>query len=119
MKNRILSTIGIITLFIFFYSCSSSSNDDDMDTGGPNDPSITYNNRIKAIITSKCNNCHSNPTKNNAPFSLTTYDQVKDAVNTKGLIASIESGSMPKNQPNLSSLDINAIKAWKAGGFKE
>ena len=118
MKNHILSSICILALSLFVLSCSSSSSDD-MDTGGPSDPSITYNNRIKGIMTSKCSNCHGDPTKNNAPFSLATYDQVKDAVNTKGLIASVESGSMPKNQSNLSSLDINAIKSWKAGGFKE
>lgn len=118
MKNHILSTICILTLSLFFISCSSSS-DDDMEAGGPTDPSITYTNRIKGLMSSKCLPCHANPTTQNAPFSLTTYSEVRNAVNSNGLIAAIESGSMPKNGSKLSTSDINAVKAWKANGFKE
>ena len=120
MKNHILSSIVILTLSIFIFSCScSSSSDDDMEAGGPTDPSITYTNRIKGIMSSKCLPCHANPTTQNAPFSLTTYNEAKNAVNSNGLIAAIESGSMPKNGSKLSTSDINAVKAWKANGFKE
>ena len=118
MKNLILSSIGILTLSLFFISCSSSS-DDDMDVGDTNDPSITYTNRIKSIMTSKCMPCHANPTTQDAPMSLTTLDQVKDAINSRGLIGEIESGSMPKNGSKLSTSDINAVKSWKNNGFKE
>ncbi len=118
MKNRILTSIGILTLLIFFYSCSSSS-DDDMDVGGTNDPTITYNNRIKGIMSSRCTSCHGNPPTQSAPMSLTTYAQVVDAVNSRGLISQIESGAMPQTGSNLSTSDINAVKSWKANGFKE
>jgi hypothetical protein len=117
MKNNILSSICILILSLFSISCSSSS--DDMEAGGPTDTSITYNNRIKGIMSSRCNNCHGNPTEQNAPMSLTTSAQVKDAINSRGLIGEIESGSMPKNGSKLSISDINAVKSWKANGFKE
>ena len=119
MKNRILTSIGILTLSLFFISCSSSSDEDMGGSGSTTDPSITYNNRIKGIMTSKCTTCHGNPTTNNAPMSLTTSTQVKDAINSRGLIGEIESGSMPKDASKLSTSDINAVKSWKANGFKE
>ena len=94
-------------------SCSSDS-DDDM----PPAVVTTYTNTVKNIISGNCNSCHGNPTTNSAPMSLTTYDEVKNSVQTRNLIGLIENGSMPPNG-NLTPSQITAIKNWQSGGFIE
>jgi hypothetical protein len=80
---------------------------------------VTYTGTVKAIIDGKCLGCHSNPTKNDAPMPLTTYTNVKGAVQNLGLIGQVESGNMPKTGTNLSASQVQSIKNWQSGGFLE
>jgi len=105
----------LVCSMVIFTSCSSDS-DDPMDEVQPT--VVTYTNSVKNIINGNCTNCHGNPTSNNAPSSLNTYDLVKTAVESKNLIGRIESGVMPPNG-SLSTSQITAIKNWQAGGFIE
>ena len=116
MKNlKILSMLFFLTVFV---SCSSDSADDDTPTP-PVNTDVTYSENVKPIIDGACIRCHSNPPVNGAPMSLTTYDNVKDAVTNRNLIARVEDGSMPPNGSDLTSAQIKAIKDWESGGFKE
>lgn len=105
-------------LFLLFISACSSGSDDDM---GPPPPSskVTYTGTVKAIIDANCISCHNNPPVNNAPMSLTTYDNVKSAVQTRGLIGKVESGAMPPVGEDLTLMEVQAIKDWQAGGFQQ
>lgn len=114
-----LQLVTILILMSTFISCSSGSDDDDDPPGGTNSSDITYEANIKPIMTSKCIKCHKIPPINNAPMSLTTYQNVKDAVNSRSLIRKIESGNMPPSGAELSDAQVELIKDWKAGGFIE
>ena len=111
--KKIHSISLIVLILSVFVSCSSDS--DDMEEV----PTVvTYTNSVKNIINGNCLNCHGTPPTNGAPTSLTTYDEVKTAVQSKNLIGRIESGNMPPNG-SLSNSQITAIKNWQAGGFIE
>lgn len=116
MKRLLL--IPALFSILLISSCSSGSDDDDM---GPPPPSnkVTYTGTVKAIIDAHCISCHNNPPVNNAPMSLTTYDNVKSAVQTRGLIGKVESGAMPPVGEDLTLMEVQAIKDWEAGGFLE
>ena len=112
MKKFVFYFGGILLSTVFLYSCSSDSDDD------PNMNSVTYSTNVKAIIDGNCLGCHGNPTANGAPMSLITYTQVKEAVENRNLIGRIENGSMPPAGA-LTSAQIQLIKNWQSGGFKQ
>jgi mono/diheme cytochrome c family protein len=115
MKKFSLLT-SFILLLIVSSSCSSDS-DDDNPIVNP-DTEVTYTKTIKAIMDNNCNNCHGSTTSNGAPMSLTTFTEVKNAVENRNLISAVESGFMPPNG-NLSATQIQNIKTWQANGFKQ
>ncbi|NJB70140.1 putative membrane protein [Saonia flava] len=84
---------------------------------------ITYNANIKSIIDGNCLGCHSNPPRNGAPFSLTTYEQVKTRADNGSLLSSLskqtsENGSMPPaNRLPQSTIDL--IEQWIQDGTLE
>jgi len=114
-----LQFFTILILLFTFISCTSNSDDDLDPPGGTNPDNVTYDVHIKPVISGKCLNCHKNPPINNAPMSLTTYQNVKDAVNNRGLIGQIESGDMPPSGADLSDAQVQLFKDWQKGGFKE
>ena len=116
--NKLLLLTSLVLMFIFV-SCSSNSEEDLTGSGDPPDLNVSYSNAVKAIIDGNCLSCHSNPTQNSAPMSLTTYTEVRQAVTSRGLIGQIESGTMPKDGEKLSAVNIKKIKDWRAGGYKE
>ena len=111
MKRLLI--LSTFLLFYIFTSCTSSS-DDDMDP--PNSNDITYASTIKAIIDSNCLNCHTNPPTNGAPMPLTTYENVREAVENRNLIGRVEDGTMPPSG-NLTAAQVQAIKDWQTDGF--
>ena len=113
-----LEILSILFCLIVFVSCSSDSADDG-DPSPPVNKDVTYGTNVKPIIDGTCIRCHNNPPVNSAPMPLTTYDNVKDAVISRNLIARIEDGSMPPNGTDLTASQIKTIKDWEAGGFKE
>lgn len=112
MKKLLI--LSILLLIFIISSCASGS--DDVIIEPPIDD-VTYTGNIKTIIDSKCLFCHTSPPVNNAPMSLTTYDEVKSAVMTRGLIGRVESGSMPPTGTDLTAAQVQAIKDWQTGGY--
>ena len=122
-----LLTGAMVTLFLIFASCSSS-NDDDMSGEGTmedDDPMVmpmarNYEDDVKPLIESNCLSCHSNPPVNNAPMSLVTFDDVKNAVETRSLLARINSSTSPMPpQGRLPAATRQIIEDWIDQGLPE
>ncbi|SHG72338.1 Cytochrome C oxidase, cbb3-type, subunit III [Flavobacterium fluvii] len=123
MKTRIFLVISVLFLLV---SCSNDSESDLMNnpTPTPNPSTITYINTIKSIMDSNCISCHGTTPSGGAPMSLTTYQNVKDAVMNRGLIDRISraqgaAGMMPYNGTRLPQSTINQVIDWKNNGFAE
>ena len=114
-----LQIFTILILFLTFSACTSNSENETDPPGGTDPKDVSYEVHIKPIMTSKCTSCHKDPPINNAPMSLLTYQNVKDAVNNSGLINQVESGDMPPAGSDLSDAQVQLIKDWQKGGFKE
>lgn len=112
--KKVFQLALLLGAMVFYHSCTSDS--DDMEDIAP--VAVTYTNSVKNIISGNCTSCHGNPPSNGAPNSMTTYDEVKNAVQSRNLIGRIENGSMPPTG-TLSTSQIQAIKNWQAGGFLE
>ena len=114
----------IAAMFLAFAAvgCTNDSTSDLIDD--PNDIVITYNENVKTIIDNNCIVCHAATPVNGAPMSLTTYQNVKDAVQTRGLLDRIsraqgESGMMPNGGTRLPQHQIDIIAQWSAQGLLE
>ena len=114
--KKIILTMTLVLSLALVSSCSNDS-DDDYTPPPPTNNDITYTGDVKTIIDSNCLTCHGSPTANGAPMQLVTYDNVKNAVQTRGLIGKISSGAMPPVGANLSAAQIQTIKDWQSGGF--
>lgn len=133
------SKIFIFLSLLILVSCSDDSSDDftqdnaygnnnNNDNNDNNDTVVTetytYTDHIQSIMTTNCVLCHSNPPKNGASSSLTTYEDVKNSVKNMGLIDRItrnegDVGFMPKNGTKLPQNLIDQIIQWKNDGFPE
>ncbi len=114
-------TISVFISFVLL-ACTSTSTDDLIDAQ-PLPTLVTYND-IKSIMDNNCISCHSNPPTNGAPISLTTYNEVKNAVQINGLIGRIskqagESGAMPAGGPRLPQNLIDQVIKWQTDGLLE
>ena len=116
MKKLILPSVLCLSLLIF--SCSNDSDNDVNPVDPPPNNNVTYTNAIKTIMDGNCTSCHGNPLTNGAPMPLLTFNNVKDAVQNRGLIGRVENGTMPPNG-SLTSSQIQAIKDWQTGGLLE
>ena len=106
-----------ILFLLFFFNACTTDNDDEKDDLQVND--VTYNTTIKVIIDDNCLNCHVDPPVNGASMSLISLENVREAVMNRDLIGRVESGSMPPVGDFLAANEIQAIKDWQSGGFKE
>ncbi len=79
---------------------------------------ITYFNTIKAIIVTNCTTTCHNDVQTDAGLNLTSYKNLKDAVETRGLLDRINSASnpMPKGGQMEANL-IATIEKWVDEGF--
>jgi mono/diheme cytochrome c family protein len=120
-KNTILISILLLGT-ILVSSCTNDSSDD---LAGINDlDEVTYTNTVKSIIDNNCISCHAATPVNGAPMSLTTYENVKDAVQNRGLLERIsraegEPGMMPNGGTRLPQATIDQVIAWSAQGLIE
>lgn len=129
MKKTLL--IGAIAAISFFYSCGDdttptpNNNNNNTDTTGKDTSAgpcagVQANyTAISQIITANCaGGCHNTGI---AGISLNTYDEVKLAVESGRLLASIrhEQGvsPMPKGRSKLSDAQIKQFECWKANGY--
>lgn len=116
---------------MFFIECASESINElaeieemvEQEEGENNGGPITYQANVKSIIDSKCLNCHSSPVQNGAPFSLTTYAQVKLRAEGGALFTAISmpSGSAAIMPPSgrMPQSTIDVIEQWIDGGLLE
>ena len=124
MKKTIALTIILLASLA---SCSDSDTYQDIETPpttGTPDPEpvakISYTKNVKSIIDTKCISCHQ--TGKSAAFRpLTTYAEVKAAVENAGLLNRIqlqngEQGIMPQGG-RMSQTNIDLIKKWNTDGL--
>ena len=119
MKIVFLPLIAI-TLFSLF----SCSNDSESDLTIPTPILVKYTSDVRPIIQANCIPCHTDPPVNGAPMRLTTYDDVKYAINNRGLLDRISRpqgapGMMPNGGTRLPQSSIDLITKWKTDGFVE
>lgn len=118
---NVKKTITLASVTLITVSCSNDSESDL--TGYSQIENVTYNGTVRTIISENCIVCHAQPPQNGAPMSLVTYDNLKDAVLTKGLIdriSSFDSGfGMPFGGPRLPQSKIDQIIAWRDANFPE
>ncbi len=120
MNYKLLLTTLLVS--VIFASCSENSTNDliDIDTTAQ----VSYNLQIKNTINSNCLSCHTAPPINGAPMRLTTYEDVKNAVLTRGLIDRISRsqgapGMMPLGGTRIPQSAIDQIIKWQNEGFAE
>lgn len=113
----------LIILGLLFTVTLSCTNDSESDLIGSTPENITYSETIEPIIRQNCITCHSQPPLTGVPMPLVTYDNLKDAVETRGLINRITSTDpnflMPYGGPRLPQSEINKIIAWRDANFPE
>ncbi len=117
-----IKKISILCVAILLASCSNESTENLIDDTPPE--TITYNDNIRSIINNNCISCHGTVPANGAPMSLTTYDNVVDAIANRGLLDRIQrnegqEGLMPLGGPKLPQNTINIILQWHAEGMQE
>jgi mono/diheme cytochrome c family protein len=110
--------------FCFVLLFSSCTNDSESDINPPNNTTITYTGTVKSIIDNNCITCHGSTPINGAPMSLTTYDNVKQAVLSRGLLDRISRaqgspGMMPNGGTRLPQNTIDQVVKWKDDGLLE
>lgn len=119
MKKTIIIYVFLITTL---FSCSYV-NEDDLIEDIIIEEMINYDTDIKTIIDNNCIACHSNPPENGAPMPLTSFANVKEAVENRGLINRISSTdlgfSMPFGGPRLPQNLIDLVIQWEAEGLLE
>lgn len=120
MKIRILPFILLPTIILS--SCTNDSTDD-LVSFNPNQE-VKYSTSIKNIIDNNCLQCHGTTPSFGAPMSLTTYEEVKDAVLNRGLINRISraegsTGAMPLGGQRLPQVTIDLISQWEDEGLAE
>ncbi len=110
-------------LLLFLASCSSNTIDD-VSEFIEETPEVTTFQDVKSIFENNCLQCHSNPPQNGAPMPLVSFENVRDAVISRGLLDRIsrnegESGLMPLGGPRLPQSTINLIVSWEEDGLLE
>lgn len=120
MKRNVKFFMPLLALTVM--ACTSDSESDLVEMEEPDGP-ITYNANVRAIINSNCLNCHSNPTRNGAPFPLTDFQQVSVRAENGSLFRAIDKqtgdpGAMPPSG-RLPQNTIDLISQWIDEGFLE
>lgn len=106
----------------FLLSCSND-NPDTLMEDVPNENAITYQQNVKSIIDNNCISCHAATPRNGAPMALVTYDQVKNAIQNRGLLnrISLNNGNsllMPQSG-RLPQTTIDIVAKWQQDGLLE
>lgn len=120
MKSK--KIIFALAMSLLLFNCSSDSSDDlqdDEDQQGMNpDVTITYDANIRSIMSNNCTQCHGSTPTNGAPFSLSTFDQVKGRIGR--IIARTNSESNPMPRSGLMPIALrDMIKQWEVDGLLE
>lgn len=119
MKKKVKFILPLFTFIVL--ACTNLSESDLIDEGPIG--VITYNTNIKPLIDSSCLNCHSDPTRNGAPFSLTNFEQLSFIAENGALLGALnkqtgETGAMPPTG-RLPQSTIDLIAQWIEDGQLE
>ena len=118
------NTIIISALVLGMILVSSCTNDSSSDLIGEGLDEVTYTNTVKSIIDNNCISCHAATPINGAPMPLVTYENVKQAVQERGLLDRISraqgaTGMMPNGGTRLPQALIDLVFEWNAQGLNE
>ncbi len=120
MKTKYL--ISLIVIALVLIGCTNVS-ESDLIEFVPVEENVTYNSHIKTIIDNNCIVCHNNPPENGAPMPLITYENVKQAMENRGLIERISSNDqdflMPFGGQRLPQNLIDLVVQWQTDGLLE
>ena len=113
----------IIVLLVFLSACATDS-EDDLLIPVEQVAVVTYDDNVKSIIDNNCLACHTNPAINGASVPLTTFDDVRSAVQNLNIINRIsaqpgDSGFMPLGGARLPQSSIDLIVQWEVDGLLE
>lgn len=117
MKKYTLYILGAAAMV----SCDSKTYEDIQDNTVI-EGNVTYNQHVKPIMEANCVSCHSSG--GTASFRpLTTYAEVKDAVENAGLLDRVqrqngEDGLMPQTG-RMPQTTINTLVQWNTDGLLE
>jgi hypothetical protein len=111
-----------IALACLAMSCTNDSTSDLIEDEQPE--IVTYTSHVRSIVNNNCIVCHGTIPANGAPMPLVTYDQVKEAVQNRGLIDRISRaqgapGMMPNGGTRLPQNIIDLVVQWEAQGLLE
>lgn len=116
----IIKKLPFIAILVFFVLSCSDRSIDDLNSSLPITEIVTYDNSVASIINSNCIVCHAAVPQNGAPMSLSTYDEVKDAVLSRGLNSRINNPSAPMPPTGLMpQANRDIILEWIDNGFLE
>ena len=107
---------------IFAFSSCTNDSQDDLIEQMQTPQLVTYTNSVKGTIDNNCISCHASTPVNGAPYSLVSYDDVKN--NVASIINRIsrqegESGLMPAGGPRLPQNLIDDVVQWQSDGLEE
>lgn len=119
---RISFITFLMICFVFTaVSCENDSEKDLVDVEPVN--LVTYDGNVKSIIDSNCIACHNDPPVNFAPMPLLTFENVKDAIENRGLLNRISSEDptflMPFGGQRLPQATIDIVTKWRDDGLLE
>lgn len=109
---------------VMLLSCSSNSIDDLEPIGNEELPDLVTYQEVRSTFDNICSVCHANPPQNGAPMPLVNYQNVKEAIQNRGLLDRISrnegaSGLMPLGGPRLPQSVIDLIFQWNEDGLLE
>lgn len=108
----------------FLMACSNDNPDTLMQEIPANTTKITYQQNVKSIIDNNCISCHGATPRNGTSLSLVTYNQVKNAIQNRGLLSRISlnngnSSLMPQGGSRLPQATIDVVAKWEQDGLLE
>lgn len=120
---RYLKFIVSFTIILLLFSYCTNDSAADLSENNI-EGNATYLLNAKSIFDNNCIMCHAATPVNGAPMSLTTYEQVKDAIIHRPLVDKISRpqgapGMMPNGGTRLPQASINMIIKWQQDGLLE
>lgn len=113
----------LLLVVLLLIGCSDDSGIEDEVKATKDDlifQNITYDGQIEDLVKTNCIACHTDPPNNGASIPLTTYEAVKNAVESRDLIQKINSATNPMPPDGLMPKETRRIfDAWVTQGLKE
>ncbi|MFH0921463.1 MAG: cytochrome c [Fibrobacterota bacterium] len=118
--KRILVPVVLISLVVaalyFFDDCGSKNKPSaPAPVAIPGSDSICYSRHVAPLLNARCAPCHVGQTT--AGVRIDSYDLAIARIDR--IIARTEAGTMPQGGPDLSSAQVDTLKAWRQNGEKQ